>query len=361
MRGNAATTPSEQFNHRVARVECVGPEYRDGWTMFVRSHPRGTIYHRMETADLVGDLFGHCRHFLAAFDSTNNIVGVLPLVRQTSRLFGDFMVSMPYFNYGGAIANESHTEVELMRFGAELAADAGVEHIEFRDQVRRGEDWRLRTDKVTMELALPSDPDELFRALGSKLRSQIRRPRKEGAVAIRGGLELLDDFYRVFSINMRDLGTPVYPKRFFKALLEQFPGETAIHIVRGDGLPLAAALTVQIRPSVTEIPWASALREYNRWSVNMLLYWDILECAIEQGQSTFDFGRCTHGGGTHRFKKQWGTTERALYWHYWLNEGKPMPSLNPSSSKYHLAISAWKRLPLWVANALGPAIVKNLP
>ena len=342
-------------------IRQVTEEMAPSWNEFVASHERATIYHRFELLGLLSRLFGHQTRGFTAVDESGVVVGILPVVRLKSLLFGDFMVSMPYFNYGGAIADSLSIEAALMRRVAEYASQHGVAHVEFRDEIERDASWCLRTDKVTMELALPDNPGRLLSSFGSKLRSQIRRPTKEGATALVGGVELVDQFYHVFSRNMRDLGTPVYSRLFFDQLLQQFPDETSIHVVQYEGRPVACGLTIRNRPGVTEIPWASSLREYNRISANMLLYWSVLERAVEEGQSRFDFGRCTRDTGTYRFKKQWGAVERGLNWHYWLSSPDKMPALNPANPKFQLAISIWKQLPLWVTNRLGPVLVRNLP
>jgi FemAB-related protein (PEP-CTERM system-associated) len=175
-----------------------------------------------------------------------------------------------------------------------------------------------------------------------------------------GREEMLDGFYDVFATNMRDLGTPVYPKAFFRNTLRQFPDRTWISTVQKDGMIVAAGFLAGFKDRL-EIPWASALRAYNRFSPNMLLYWASLEFACEQGYRVFDFGRSTPGESTYRFKEQWGATPHQLYWYYSLPPGTAMPQVNPDNPKYRLAIGAWQRLPVWLTRAIGPRIVKYLP
>jgi FemAB-related protein (PEP-CTERM system-associated) len=159
---------------------------------------------------------------------------------------------------------------------------------------------------------------------------------------------------------MRDLGTPVFPKKLFAQMCKSFPDKTRIFIVRINGKPCAAGITYGFRDRL-EIPSASALREYNRSSVNMLLYWTVLKYAVREGYRVFDFGRSTVNAGTYRFKKQWGAEPEQLHWHYCLHPGAALPSLNPQNAKYQLATKVWQRLPLRIANLLGPRIVRNLP
>ncbi|MDX1812437.1 MAG: FemAB family PEP-CTERM system-associated protein [Gammaproteobacteria bacterium] len=336
----------------------LSPSYYQKWDDFVQNHPNSSIYHLHEWSSLIEGLFGHKPHFLFT-ENNDEISGILPLIRLKSRLFGDFMTSVPYFNYGGALGKDLHTEKLLMESAGELAESLGVSHIEFRD-VKTHENFPVKLDKITMELKLPDSPEELWKQFKPKLRAQIRRPEKAGAITKTGQLDLLDDFYSVFTRNMRDLGTPVYPKSFFRAILDTFPENTQIIMVYHEKTPTAAGFLIGFKDKL-EIPWASSLRDYNKISVNMALYWRVLQYAIENRYKVFDFGRSSKDSGTYKFKKQWGAQEKQLYWHYWLKNGGELPALNPNNPKYQLAISTWKKRPLPVANWLGPKIVKNLP
>ena len=330
------------------------------WDGYVTAHPDSSIYHLSLWRDLIQRLFGHSSLYLYAEDDAGAIRGVLPLVQIKSRLFGHYMVSMPYFNYGGSLSDQVSVSRELMMHAVAKAANSGVEHIEFRDTVVEYKNWPVRNDKITMVLSLPGSIDELWKALGSKLRSQIKRPQRENPEVHIGGVELLDDFYRVFAVNMRDLGTPVYPKQFFWAILEQLPDRANIISVRLNNEPVGGGFLLGFG-GMLEIPWASTLRKVNHLSINMLMYWEVLKFAVGHGYMAFDFGRCTEGSGTHRFKKQWGTQPRQLNWHYWLRDSDKLPGLTPDNPKYHFAISVWKKMPIVLTNAIGPHIVKNLP
>jgi FemAB-related protein (PEP-CTERM system-associated) len=343
---------------QLSYTTCGIDEVRDAWQAFVDTHPQASLYHDARWLRLMSDVFGHAHHAVMCTHAGRTL-GVLPLLRQRSRLFGDFLTSLPFVNYGGALAASPAIAEGLMREAGALAARLGCRHVEFRDvQPRAG--WPVRSTKVSMRLELPGSSDALWQRIGSKLRAQVRRPEREGATTRVGGIDLLDAFYAVFCRNMRDLGTPVYARSWFATLCERFEGQCAIVVVDLGGKPVAAGLLLRHRGQV-EIPWASTVREYNRFGVNMQLYWRCLCWAIEQGATTFDFGRSSIDAGTHRFKAQWGATEVPLHWHYWLPEGEALPELNPQSGKFQLAIAAWQRLPVPVSRWLGPRIVKYLP
>ncbi len=319
-----------------------------------------TIYHLTDWVKLINKVFGHNGYYLYALDKASSVCGVLPLIHLNSRLFGSFLVSVPYFNYGGIVADSPEIESLLFTRAIELARELKVAHIELREQKPRSQVEHVRTDKVNMVLDLPDDINDLEKSLGSKLRSQIKRSAREGFDVSHGGLDKLDDFYQVFSENMRDLGTPVYSKKFFKELLKVFPDNASITVLKLAGVPVSAVFLMGSNKQL-EIPWASSIRSYNKLSPNMLLYWSVLQYAILNGYSRFDFGRSTVGSGTYNFKKQWGAIPVQQYWNYWLSGGIDMPRLNPDNPKFKLAINTWKRLPLFVTNFIGPLIVKNLP
>ncbi|MCC5858734.1 MAG: FemAB family PEP-CTERM system-associated protein [Ectothiorhodospiraceae bacterium] len=341
-------------------IKRLEPAQESAWDAYVAHHPRASAYHQLVWREVIRSVFGHPGHYLVAVEpGDGRLVGCLPLVELRSRLFGHFLVSMPYFNYGGAIGDSPAIEQQLMAHAGQLAASLGAGHVEYRDVSGRSGTWGLRQDKVAMHLALPETEDALWKQLGSKVRAQVRRPEREGATTRSGGEELLPDFYGVFSRNMRDLGTPVYPRRLFREILRRYP-QSRILVVDLQGQPVAAAFLLGWR-GMLEIPWASSLREHNRLGVNMLLYWDVLRYAIGDGYRVFDFGRSTRDSGTYRFKRQWGAEPVQLNWHYWLRDGAGMPGLSPDNPKFRLAIAAWQRLPVAVANLVGPRIVKSLP
>ncbi|MDH5230212.1 MAG: FemAB family PEP-CTERM system-associated protein [Gammaproteobacteria bacterium] len=334
-------------------------EIINSWNTYVENNPSCSIYHRSEWRDIIKSSFGHESFYFYASDTHDKIRGVLPVTRLKSKLFGDFMVSIPYFNYGGAIADSAAIEQKLIQTVNDFAADMGVSHVEYRDDTQRI-GMPVRDEKVCMLLALPSDKQTLWESFTPKLRAQIKRPQRENVTTTVGDIELLDDYYNVFSRNMRDLGTPVYSKTFFENILNNKADACKIIIVRLNDKPVAAAFLIGHKNTL-EIPWASTLKETNHLSINMLLYWEVLGYAIDKHYHYFDFGRSSKDAGTYRFKKQWGSIEKPLYWHYWLKDNNDLPELNPNNPKYKLMIALWKKLPLIITKLIGPAVVKNLP
>jgi serine/alanine adding enzyme len=336
------------------------PSEAQPWNDYVQRSPDASLYHLYGWREVVHQTFGHPTFYLSASTDSSGIVGVLPLVQLKSRLFGHMLVSLPYFNYGGICAGSSEVRAGLLRSAIQLASDQKAEFLEIRHEDDWNQELPKKTTKVSMRLDLPASPEDLWKSFPAKLRNQVQRPRKEGMIASVGQEDELEAFYDVFSENMRDLGTPVYPKVFFRNILRKFPERTWIATIRLNGQPVASGFLAGFKDRL-EIPWASSLKAFNRLSPNMLLYWTSLEFACRKGYSVFDFGRSTRDEGTYRFKAQWGARPHPLYWYYWLRNGGDIPQINPTSQKYRMAIAAWRRLPLGVSRFLGPKIIKYIP
>jgi FemAB-related protein (PEP-CTERM system-associated) len=210
-----------------------------------------------------------------------------------------------------------------------------------------------------MRLPLPLTGAQLWKQIPSKARNQVRKGQKSGLSVVWGSDELLPEFYAVFSHNMRDLGTPVYGRGLFRAVLRQFPGRTELCVLRAGRLPVAAALLLHGR-GVTEVPSAGALRAYNPSCANMLMYWHLLERAVDRRQAVFDFGRSTRDSGTHAFKKQWGAVPEPAEWQYYLRSGSP-GDMRPDNPSYGRLIRLWQRLPVSLTRLIGPPIVRGIP
>ncbi len=331
----------------------------DAWDEFVSARPESTGYHRWAWRHVFERAFGHTTRYLSA-RRDGCVVGVLPLVFFESRLFGRFGVSLPFVNYGGVVAIDEEVEQALLDRAICDAQGAKLRFLELRHTAQRFADLQSRRHKVTMTLVLTPTRDKQWAAVGKKVRNQVRKAEKSGLEVRVGGQELLDPFHTVFARNMRDLGTPVYARAFFEAVLAAESGQADIFCVFHQGRAVAASLVVA-HGNACEVPWASSLREFNPLCANMLLYWAMLGRAIDTGHHVFDFGRSTPSGRTFAFKRQWRAEPHVLVWEYWVAGGQSLPDFSPSSPRYRLATAVWRRLPLAIASRLGPHIVRNIP
>jgi FemAB-related protein (PEP-CTERM system-associated) len=360
MRGVSATldrdTPASR--HQLDAVVADVEQSEEAWTAYVTRHPRATGYHDWAWRTVIERAFGYKPIYVSA-RRAGRIVGVLPTVLVDSWLFGRALISLPYLNYGGVVADDPAVEQVLFECALDIARRKGCRHLELRHVDRHFDERPCKRHKVTMLLALqPSGT--MWEALDRKVRNQVRKAQKSELLYAVGGRELLDQFYTVFARNMRDLGTPVYGRKFFEEMLAAFPDRMRVNVVSLKGAPVAAGFTFETRGTV-EIPWASSIRDFNALCPNHLLYWSILESAGNRGCATFDFGRSTPNEGTYKFKEQWGAQPVPLHWEYGLIDRETLPDTGPTNPKFQFAVSTWKKLPLSIATWVGPYIVRAIP
>lgn len=349
-----ATARSEEL-----RLDTLSGPDGAAWDRFVAGAEGASFCHLSGWREVLAGALGCEPLYRVAVDAGGAWAGVLPLVRVRSRLFGHYLVSIPFLNYGGPLGSPEARRL-LAGWAVDEARASGADLLELRTRHEvEAEGLRESRRKVTVVLPLPDSAKWLWeKGFSSKLRSQVRRPQKEG-MEVRFGPDQVEPFYSVFARNMRDLGTPVLPKALFESLARVFPGEAVFGVVYHEGVAVAAGAGF-LWQSEYEMTWASSLREYNRLSPNMLLYWGFMEEMVRRGATTFNFGRCTPGGGTHRFKLQWGGEDVPLPWLQW-SPGEVDSTPSPDRPAYRLAVSAWQRLPLPVANRVGPFLARRIP
>ena len=345
---------------RVVQLENSDlPKLGAAWDAYVEQHPEGTQYHQHAWPELIARAFGHRPVFLLAFQD-DKPAGVFPLVLMQSRLFGCFLVSLPFVNYGGLLAESEEIEQALWKKAEDVARRSKARHVEARHVRPRPFITQRKQHKASMILSLAEDADAQWKAFDAKLRNQIRKAERSALTARLGGIDDIGGFYEVFAQNMRDLGTPVYSRGFFEEVLATFPGKASVCSVMLDNRVVAAGIAMTYRDTM-EMPWASSLKEARPLCPNNLLYWAAIQHAIKLGLRQFDFGRSTPGEGTYNFKEQWGARPLPLSWEYWTANSAELPDMSPKNPRYGMAIQAWKHLPLWLTKAVGPRIVRHIP
>ncbi len=327
------------------------------WDEFAARVEGSSFCHLAGWRDILSDVLGTECLYRIATDPGGEWQGVLPLARVKSRLFGHYLVSLPFLNYGGPLGSPAARR-QLAQEAVAEARRSRVDLLELRTRDAGDLDLAVSARKLTVLLELPSSAEHLSTSFHSKLRSQIRRPIKEGLTA-RFGPDERDAFYEVFAQSMRDLGTPVLPRALFDRLAVTFPDLVVFGAVYRGGRPLAAGCGFMWRGEF-EMTWAGALRESRPLAANMLLYWSFMEQMIGRGVRVFNFGRCSPGGGTHHFKQQWGGADVPLPWCQYAPSGvTATPS--PDDPAFSWGPRLWRQLPLAVANLLGPRLVRFLP
>jgi len=340
------------------RVEiCIVPSPEVG--EYVQRTDQGKLCHLPEWSSMIRRTFGHEVFYLVARER-GLICGVLPLTKVNSRLFGNRMISQAFSNYGGPLVDDIGALGELLNRTFELACERGCSTVEFRNLQPLPYDLVLQEDKVCMFLPLVSDPDEMWRCLKPEIRNRVRKAEKSGLIAISGGQELLGEFYQLWTIRMHQLGTPCYSKNLFRNILETFPKQSRIFVVRRGNLTVAASFCYSFK-GLTQCRWAATRIEFNRLAPNTLLYWSAIRHHCLAGDRTFDFGRSTAGSSQYEFKRRWGAEPIQLHYQYWTRPGHELSLAKTDNPKYRNKIQMWKRLPLWMTRLIGPQISRNLP
>ena len=336
------------------------------WDRFVEQHPQATMGHLRAWGGVIREAYGHEALPLAAL-LEGELVGLLPLVLVRSRVFGDRLVSMPFLDYGGVLVDVDaarDTGVDVTRTLIEAAAEAGrargARSLGLRQFHAIASSDPVSDDRVTMLLPL-SSADAVWKALPSERRNRVRKGEKSGLSVAWGGAELLAGFYEVFAANMRDLGSPVHSRAFFARMLAQLPDTARVLQVRDrNGRPVGAAVCLFFRDTIA-VPWVSSRRDAFALCPNFVLYWEVIRFGCVEGYRTLDLGRSFRNAGTFEFKRQWGAAPHALPWIFRdLVAGGP-PPVDRDSSRYRQLVTLWKRLPIPVANLLGPWVRRQVP
>lgn len=323
------------------------------WDAFVERASDATVAHRYAWRGAIERAYGHRTVYLAALNG-DELRGVLPLVLVRGVVPGRHLVSMPFMDYGGACADgDDKAEAALVEAACALA-DRERAVLSLRYVRRPDLPLAVSLEKLTMLLALGDSEDALWRRLPSERRNRIRKGQKHGLVAGLHGAEALDDFYTVFAENMRDLGSPVHSRCFFQEVLAALGDDARIILVRWQGRPVGAGMPLIFRGMIS-MPWVSSLRAHFDRSPNPVLYWELMRWGLATGQRVLDFGRSSQGSGTLEAKRQWGAHPVQLHWlHH--------PGSGPGGADRHpLAERLWMRLPLALANTVGPWIRRSIP
>ncbi|MBN2209755.1 MAG: FemAB family PEP-CTERM system-associated protein [Sedimentisphaerales bacterium] len=328
------------------------------WWNYLKNHSQATIYHHPAWGQVMRDAYRNLPCYLTVRRG-NEICGVLQLVEQRSKLFGAHLCSLPYFDAVGILADDDESIRALAQAAANLMRDRNVQWVELRHLQPICTDLPARTDKVTIYLDLPENTDVLWEGFTTKLRTKIRKARKSDVTTHQGGMELLEDYYLIYLLTMRELGSPPHSRKFFHSIVEAFSDQVRLFVVRMASQPVAASFTL-IGSNMFHVPWSGSRFELRKLNVNLVLYWDMLEYACGRGLKIFDFGRSTLDSGTYIFKKQWGARDVSLYWQFLLADDREMPQLSPDSPRYRRFVACWKKLPLPVTRWLGPKLISKL-
>ncbi|GMV45456.1 MAG: hypothetical protein AMXMBFR66_08540 [Pseudomonadota bacterium] len=339
------------------RLDPAAARDNAAWDAYVLAQPQATFFHRAGWQRVLRDAFRHDTHFLYT-ERDGRVSGVLPLAHVRSLLFGSSLASLPFAVYGGVVADDAQSAQRLEAEAERLARKLGVRHLELRQLERRHPDWPEQDLYVTFRKALLPDEEANLLAIPRKQRAMVRKGIKNGLVS---ALDAdLDRFFALYADNVHRHGTPALPRRYFECLRREFGSDCEVLTVTGaDGRALSSVLSFYFRDEV--LPYyagdAQAAREL---AANDFKYWELMRRACARGLATFDYGRSKQGTGSFAFKKNWGFEPTPLHYEYRLYKRDAVPQNNPSNARYRLLIETWRRMPLALANWLGPFVVRSL-
>jgi len=326
------------------------------WDKFIAGCSEATFFHRAGWKTVIERAFGHRTFFLYA-EIDGQIAGVLPLAEVKSLLFGHTLAALPFCVYGGIVAEGDLARQALDEAARALAHRLGVGHLEYRSLAPRHPDWTHKDLYVTFRKEIDSDVERNLTAIPRKQRAMVRKGIKAG---LKGEIdEGVERFFAAYSASVHRLGTPVFSKRYFQILKEVFGADCEVLTVTQDGRLVASVLSFYFRDEVLPY-YGGGVASAREVAGNDFMYWDLMRRACERGIRVFDFGRSKRGTGSFDFKKNWGFEPQPLHYEYLLVKGRHVPDHNPLNPKYSLFIKLWPRLPLPLANLIGPHIVKSL-
>ena len=328
------------------------------WDDFVTFHPDATFFHLSGWREVLRSAFGHQSYYLSAYRG-DSLSGVLPLVRIKSRLFGDSLISTPFCVSGGVVAADSESAVTLERHARKLAEDLGVDYLEIRGATHGPDDSWVSKNTVYVNFSKPftQDHDANLLQIPKKQRAVVRKAIKSGLVSEE--TDDVDTLYSMYSESVRNLGTPVFSKRYFQEISRVFAKQSQILTIFSGPKAIAAVMSFAFRDTILPY-YGGGTEAARRERGNDFMYWELMRRSADRGLSVFDFGRSKVGTGSFRFKKHWGFEPQTLDYRYHLVKAESLPDVSPNNPKYQALISIWKRLPLVIANRVGPLVAKSL-
>jgi len=342
----------------VSSVDLLDLRHAREVDRYVLEHPQGTPFHETRWLDLVRTTFDFPNQTLVAWQGSE-IRGVLPLSLVAAPITGRRLVSVPFGVYGGILADDAEAIGALDEGARILAEHSNVRFVETRYLGPAPTHHQSVALYETYRRELPQDPDEVLGTIPRKARAEVRKARnKQGATLVEG---TLDAFYPLYCRNKRGLGSPVFPRRYFRRLLDLFGHRALLHsVVLPDGRVVAAVLSLQSGGTIYPY-YSGALPEAGRLGINNAMYAFLMEDAVRRGLRIFDFGRSRIESGPAAFKSNMGFPATALDYQFYFPHGGRPPRINPSNPKMKIPQRVLSSLPMWVARLVGPSVMRHVP
>ncbi|CCE23117.1 FemAB family XrtA/PEP-CTERM system-associated protein [Methylotuvimicrobium alcaliphilum] len=326
------------------------------WDAFVEQQADATFFHLSGWKDVIERAFGHKTYFYY-IEKNGKVTGILPLSQIKSPLFGHALCSLSFCVYGGIVAEDEESYAMLDQEACRLAEQLNVDYLEMRNRVQKSPDRPYKELYVTFRKTLDPDPEKNMQAIPRKQRAMIRKGINAGLVSVID--QDLERFYQAYSESVRNLGTPVFAKKYFQILQDVFKDQCEILTVEKDGQLIASVMSFYFKDEI--LPYYGGGTDQARAvQGNDFMYWEVMRRAVDKGVKIFDYGRSKIGTGSYRFKKHWGFEPEPLFYEFHLVKAERLPDINPLNPKYRLFIAAWKRLPLPISQIVGPWLSKDL-
>jgi FemAB-related protein (PEP-CTERM system-associated) len=338
-------------------VREFAPQDAARWEAFVARCSEATFFHRLGWREILEGCFGHRPRYLVA-ERGAELVGILPLAEVKSLLFGHALVSLPFCAVAGVAASEPEAATALQQAAQELGARLKVAHLELRHSSARASDWPRQDLYAGFRKTLAPEAEANLLAIPRKQRAMVRKGLKNG---LAGRIDdQVDAFFALYADNVHRHGTPPLPKRYFEALRKTFGRDAEVlTITDAAGKAVSSVFSFYFKDEVLPYYAGDAL-EARPLAANDFKYWDLMRRACERGVKVFDYGRSKQGTGPYDFKRNWGFEPAPLAYEYCLYRRASIPQNNPLNPKYRALIALWRHLPIRVANAIGPHLVKSL-
>lgn len=335
---------------------------REAIDAYVCGHPDATPFHRPAWSMAVETGCGQRAFVLAAFAGDGTIAGVLPMTEVRSKLFGNALVSSGFAVGGGILADSNQAARHLVDTALAHARANSFQTVELRSGSFAADGWHI--DDVTYHgfiRDLAADDDAELLAIPRKQRAEVRKALGFSLDVETGASHRdRDAHYHAYATSVRNLGTPVFPRKLFAAVLDLFGDDADILTIRHEREPIASVLSLYWRGTVMPF-WGGGTADARRWRANDLMYYALMLHARKNKRCTrFDFGRSKAGTGPAAFKRNWGFEPVQLSYAKYALDGAAPRDINPMSAKYRMQVSIWQKLPLPVANLLGPLIARGL-
>ncbi|MCM8787662.1 MAG: FemAB family PEP-CTERM system-associated protein [Candidatus Omnitrophica bacterium] len=327
------------------------------WNKFVEYHSESTFFHQFRWRRVIENIYGFKSHYIVAKDEEGNIQGILPLF-EIKQLTGKKLISVPFSTEGGILYNTEKAKNLLLEQAKNLMLANGSDYLELRQEKDIGINFETKDYYYHLKLNLNPNPEIIWKQMDKKARNAVRKARKLGLTTDKG-LHYFEEFYKIFSRNMRDLGTPVDKKEFFEEIIKQFPNQVDIVVAKLNEKVIGAVFLLKHKKTIKS-EWASSLKKYRGYNANQLMYWRAIKDACKEGFEIFDFGRSMLEEGTYKFKKKFGAKPIHMHYKYFINKSH-VPDIRKTNWKRKVFAKCWSKLPLLIANKLGPKLREQFP